>query len=185
MGAHHFGNLPSLSAVFPFSWICWPAGNRRFGVSGRPWGPPGLPKLTIPGRPKNPERYKNGIERWQEGPSQRLGLYRRDHGKHTPQLGTLIVTSMLNTRHHSSTWNSGGPHMRFPLGGRVPLDLRFRGPLEAKSFVRAPKIDPPAAPGRVFDLKCRSCGCDRRCTPQLGALIVTNMLNKRRQRSTW
>ena len=33
------------------------------------------------------------------------------------------------------------------LGGRVPLDLRFRGPLEAKSFVRAPKIDPPGAPG--------------------------------------
>ena len=29
------------------------------------------------------------------------------------------------------------------LGGRVPLDLRFRGHLEAKSFVRGPKIDPP------------------------------------------
>ena len=50
------------------------------------------------------------------------------------------------------------------LGGGVPLDLRFRGPLEAKSFVRAPKIDPPGAQGRVFDLKCRSCGCVRRCT---------------------
>ncbi len=48
-------------------------------------------------------------------------------------------------------------------GGRVPLDLRFRGPLEAKSFVRGPKIDPPGAPGRVFDLKCRSCGPVRRC----------------------
>ncbi len=47
--------------------------------------------------------------------------------------------------------------------GRVPLDLRFRGPLEAKSFARGPKIDPPGAPGRVFDLKCRSCGRDRRC----------------------
>jgi hypothetical protein len=34
------------------------------------------------------------------------------------------------------------------LGGRVPLELRFRGPLEAKSFVRAPKIDPLGAPGR-------------------------------------
>jgi hypothetical protein len=44
------------------------------------------------------------------------------------------------------------------LGGRVPRDLRFRGPLEAKSFVRGPKIDPPGAPGRVFDLKCASCG---------------------------
>ncbi len=32
------------------------------------------------------------------------------------------------------------------LGGRVPLDLRFRGPLEAKSFVRGRKIDPPGAP---------------------------------------
>ena len=31
------------------------------------------------------------------------------------------------------------------LGGRVPLDLRFRGPLEAKSFVRGRKIDPPGA----------------------------------------
>jgi hypothetical protein len=49
------------------------------------------------------------------------------------------------------------------LGGRVPLDLRFRGPLEAKSFVRGPKIDPPGAPGRVFDLKCASCGHVRRC----------------------
>ncbi len=34
----------------------------------------------------------------------------------------------------------------FLFGGvRVPLDLRFRGPLEAKSFVRGPKIDPPGA----------------------------------------
>ncbi len=49
-------------------------------------------------------------------------------------------------------------------GGRVPLDLRLRGPLEAKSFVRGPKIDPPGAPGRVFDVKYRSCGHVRRCT---------------------
>ncbi len=49
------------------------------------------------------------------------------------------------------------------LGGRIPLDLRFRGSLEAQSFVRAPTIDPPGAPGRVCDLKCRSCGYDRRC----------------------
>ncbi len=54
------------------------------------------------------------------------------------------------------------------LGGRVPLDLRFRGLLEAKSFVRAPKIDPQ---GRVFDLKGRSCGYDRRNSasgPEIG-----------------
>ncbi len=31
------------------------------------------------------------------------------------------------------------------VGGRAPVDLRFRGPLEAKSFVRAPKINPPGA----------------------------------------
>ena len=43
------------------------------------------------------------------------------------------------------------------------MDLRFRGPLEAKSFVRGPKFDPPGAPGRVFDLKCASCGHVRRC----------------------
>ncbi len=49
------------------------------------------------------------------------------------------------------------------LGGRVPLDLRFRGPLEAKSFVRGRNSDPPGAPGRVFDLKCRSCGYVCRC----------------------
>ena len=59
---------------------------------------------------------------------------------------------------------SGGPHIRFPFwGGRVPLDLRFRGPLEAKSFVRGRKIDPPGASGRVLDLKCASCGHVRRC----------------------
>ena len=34
------------------------------------------------------------------------------------------------------------------LGGRVPLDLRFWGPLEAKSFVRGRKIDPPRGPGK-------------------------------------
>ncbi len=32
---------------------------------------------------------------------------------------------------------SGGPHISFPFGGEwVSLDLRFRGPLEAKSFAR-------------------------------------------------
>ncbi len=35
--------------------------------------------------------------------------------------------------------------------GRVPLDLRFRGPLEAKSFIRGPNIDPPGAPGGVLN----------------------------------
>ncbi len=50
------------------------------------------------------------------------------------------------------------------MGGKSPLDLRFRGPLEAKSFVRGRKNDPPGAPGRVFDLKCASCGHVRRCT---------------------
>ncbi len=42
--------------------------------------------------------------------------------------------------------------------------LGFGVPLEAKSFVRAPKIGPPGAQGRVFDLTCRSCGRGRRCT---------------------
>ncbi len=38
---------------------------------------------------------------------------------------------------------SGGPHIRFLfLGGRVSLDLRFRGPFEAKASVRGRKIDP-------------------------------------------
>ncbi len=37
------------------------------------------------------------------------------------------------------------------------------GPLEAKSSARAPKIDPPRAPGRAFNLKCRSCCNDRCC----------------------
>ncbi len=46
---------------------------------------------------------------------------------------------------------------------RVPPDLRFRGPFEAKSSARGSKIAPPAAQGRVFDLKCRYCGRDRRC----------------------
>jgi hypothetical protein len=50
----------------------------------------------------------------------------------------------------------------FWVGGAL-LDLRFRGPLEAKSFVRAPKIDRPGAPGRALHLKCRSCGYDCRC----------------------
>ncbi len=58
----------------------------------------------------------------------------------------------MNRRKRSLRY-SGGPHIRFSLfRGRVPLDLRFRGPLEAKYFVRSPKIDPPGAPGRVFDL---------------------------------
>ncbi len=47
--------------------------------------------------------------------------------------------------------------------GRVPPDLGFRGPLEARSSVRGPKIDPPGAQGRVFDLRCASCGHVRRC----------------------
>ncbi len=65
------------------------------------------------------------------------------------------------------------------LGGRVPLDLRFRGPLEVKSFVRGPKIEPPGAPGRVLDLKCASCGHVRRCSAHfflLAAVSVTNLL---------
>jgi hypothetical protein len=41
--------------------------------------------------------------------------------------------------------------------------LKFRGSFEAKSSARGPKIDPPGTPGRAFDLKCRSCGRDRRC----------------------
>ncbi len=57
-------------------------------------------------------------------------------------------------------------------GGGVPLDLRFRGSLEAKSFVRAPTIDPPGAPGRVFDLKCASCGHVRRCNTKKGLFLL-------------
>ncbi len=47
--------------------------------------------------------------------------------------------------------------------GRAPSDLEFGGPLESKSFVRGPKIDPPGAQGRVHRSKCRSFGRDRRC----------------------
>ncbi len=53
------------------------------------------------------------------------------------------------------------------FGGRVPLDLRFRGPLEAKPFVRVPELDPPGAP-----LKCRSCGHGRRCTQTTGQFVA-------------
>ncbi len=48
------------------------------------------------------------------------------------------------------------------------MDLRFRGPLEAKSLVRGRKMDPPGAPGRGFDFKCR-------CNPRdcnLGVPVV-------------
>ncbi len=41
------------------------------------------------------------------------------------------------------------------MGGMVPLDFRFPDPLEAKSSLRAPKIDPPRARGRIFDHKKR------------------------------
>ncbi len=59
--------------------------------------------------------------------------------------------------------------------GRVPPDLRFRGFLQAKSSVRGPKIDPPGAQGRVFDLKCRSCGGGRLCVnTQHGLVYATN-----------
>ncbi len=70
-------------------------------------------------------------------------------------LGTSNTTKSIKRRttHKVSFW-----------GGR-PLDLRFRGPLKAKSFVRVRKIDPPGAPGRVFDLNCASCGHVRRCSP--------------------
>ncbi len=37
------------------------------------------------------------------------------------------------------------------------LDLKFWGPLEAKSFGRGPKIHSRGVQARVFDLKCRSC----------------------------
>ncbi len=60
---------------------------------------------------------------------------------------------------------SGGSYTRVQrILGRVPVDLRFRCPLEAKSCVRGPKIDLPGAQGRVFDLTCPSCGRDRRCS---------------------
>ncbi len=79
---------------------------------------------------------------------------------------------------------SGVQHVRFPFWG--PLDLRFRGPLEAKSFVRGRKIDPPGAPGRVFDLKCASCGHVRPCTSQslvnymvLRVVFIKNKKNKK------
>ncbi len=61
------------------------------------------------------------------------------------------------------------------FGGRVPLDLRFRGPLEAKSFVRGPKTDPPGSPG------CASCGHVRRCmcscgTPGIPGIRICRVL---------
>jgi hypothetical protein len=60
------------------------------------------------------------------------------------------------------------------LGGRVPLDLRFRGPLEAKSFVRATKLGRPGAQGRVLDLDCASCGHVRRNKASREVISETN-----------
>ncbi len=48
------------------------------------------------------------------------------------------------------------------LGG-APLDLGIPGP-SRQNPASGDKIDPLGALGRVFDLKCRSCGRDRRCT---------------------
>ncbi len=42
-----------------------------------------------------------------------------------------------------------------------------RAPFKSKSIVPGRKIDFPGAPGRVFDLKGRSCGSVRRCVPAI------------------
>jgi hypothetical protein len=61
--------------------------------------------------------------------------------------------------------HSGGPYIRSNRAREGFLRiLGFRCHSKAKSFVRGRKIDPPEAPGRVFDFQGRSCGCDRRCT---------------------
>ena len=64
--------------------------------------------------------------------------------------------SRAGNEHHATraAEYSGGPctYKVSRILERVPPDLRFRCPLDAKSFVRGPKIDPPGAPGTVFDL---------------------------------
>ena len=64
--------------------------------------------------------------------------------------------SRAGNEHHATraAEHSGGPctYKVSRILERVPPGLRFRCPLDAKSFVRGPKIDPPGAPGTVFDL---------------------------------
>ncbi len=68
---------------------------------------------------------------------------------------TLTLARSLQRRptHKVSFWGEGSLWI-----------LGLGASLEAKSFVRGTKIDPPGAQRRVFDLKCASCGRDRRCT---------------------
>ncbi len=68
--------------------------------------------------------------------------------EHVPELLLDVFQEILDHKAIVLEY-SGGPHIRLSLwGGMVPLDLRFRGPLEAKSFVGAPKIYPPGGPGK-------------------------------------
>jgi hypothetical protein len=78
---------------------------------------------------------------------------------------------------------SGVTHIRFPFGGgRFPLDLGFRGPLEAKSFVRGRKIYPPGAPGRVFDLKRAILWSYPPLCPRMVSLVFVRVVPNRTQR---
>jgi hypothetical protein len=87
--------------------------------------------------------------------------------------GLLVVQIRPRRPPLSSTPIQRRPTNKVPrILGRVPPDLRLRGPVEAKSFVRGPTFDPPGTQGRVFDLKSRSCGRDRRCKFTLGCSIV-------------
>ena len=91
-------------------------------------------------------------------------LKTRTASRDRPGGETKTLTCPLGFAPAGGKGYSGVPHTRFSFWeGRVPLDLRFRGPLEAKSFVRGRKIEPPGALGRVSDLKYRSCGYVRRC----------------------
>ncbi len=48
----------------------------------------------------------------------------------------------------------------FLFWGKVPSGSQVSG--SPRGHILRP--EPSGAPGRVFDLKCRSCGCVRRCT---------------------
>ncbi len=61
---------------------------------------------------------------------------------------------MYGGQHRADAGHIAAYHIQgFMLFRKGPLDLRIPGPFEAKSFVRGRKIDPPGAPGRVFDLE--------------------------------
>ncbi len=106
----------------------------------------------------------------------------QDAGKRNQDRESRVEALSLSTESHleasrESSWlrvqdtsaepRQGGDGSSQPIAvcakcsGRVPPDLRFRGPLEAKCPVRGRNIDPPGGWGRVFDFKCRYYGRDR------------------------